>query len=137
LRLQEACGKEQEELTGFVIGFTSELRPDAMGLALYAHVVIVEAFRQSGAKFRRVKPGKIMGIWEAAKELIASLRAHGRSEVEQYADSMSAPAVFRYILGAMRPDQEDAGALSDDEFWHTICVLKTVSDCLHDAQIRR
>ena len=49
LRRQQACGEEQEELAGFVVGFTSKLRPDAMGLALYAYVVIAEAFRRCGA----------------------------------------------------------------------------------------
>ena len=36
---QERCGKEQPELTGFVIGFTADLPPDAVGLALYVYVV--------------------------------------------------------------------------------------------------
>ena len=137
VRLQQACGKEQEELAGFVIGFTSELRPDAMGLALYAYVVIAEAFRQCGAKFLRIKPGKIMRTWEAVSERFASVREHGRFDVEQRANSVSEPAVFRYILGAMDPDQEDAVDLTDDEFWRTLCILQTVSECLHDAQKTR
>jgi hypothetical protein len=137
LRLQQTCRKEQEELTGFVIGLASELRPDAMGLVLYAYVVITEAFRKSGTKFRAIKPGTIMRTWEATKTLIASLKEHSRLNVEQYAESVSEPAVFRYTLGAMSPDQEDAVELTDDEFWQILCILQTVSDCLHDSQKSR
>jgi hypothetical protein len=134
LRLQKACGKEQEELTGFVIGYTASLSPEAVGLALYAHVVIAEAFRRTGAKFRTIKPGKIMRTWAQAKELVASLEPLGRPPADQHAQATSEPAVFRYILGAMDPDQEAPVELTDDEFWHMLCVLKTVSDCLHDAK---
>jgi len=44
-KLQKQCGKEQEELTGFLLGFTSDLRPEGLGLALYIHLVVVQAFR--------------------------------------------------------------------------------------------
>jgi len=134
LRLQQACGKEQEALTGFVIGYSSELRPDAMGLVLFANVVIAEAFRQTGVKFRAIKPAKILRTWESVKEAVAGLRPRGRPAGDEYADTASEPAVLRYVLGAMEPDQEGGVELTDDEFWHMLCVLGTVSDCLHDAK---
>jgi hypothetical protein len=139
LRLQQACGKEQEELTGFVIGFSSKLSPEAIGLTLYAHIVIAEAFRRSGAKFRVIKAAKILRTWESAEEMVTSLKDRGRSAAEQHAALTSEPAVFHYILGALSEDQDnnDPVPLTDDEFWHMLCILQTVSDCLHDAKKSR
>jgi hypothetical protein len=134
IRLQQATGREQEELAGFVIGFSAQLAEEAVGLLLYAHVVIAEAFRQIGAKFRRIKPSKIMRIWAEAGDEVTSLREHGRQDAENHADATSEPAVFRYIVSAMDPDQAEPVHLADDEFWHMLRVLKTVSDCLHDAK---
>src|SRR5437867_13300606 len=52
---QGLCGKEQQELTGFVLAYTSELPPVALGFSLYAHFVVIEAFRRTGARFRRLE----------------------------------------------------------------------------------
>jgi hypothetical protein len=77
LRLQKACGKEQEELSGFVIGFSSKLRREALELVVYLHVVISDAFRKSGAKFRKITPAKILRTWELANETLAPLEELG------------------------------------------------------------
>jgi hypothetical protein len=138
LRLQQTCGAEQADLTGFVIGFSSNLDRHAVELLLYLHVVVCEAFRKSGAKFRTIKPAKILRTWESAKQLVDSLREHGRSEAAQSAHTTSEPAVFRYIVDALTEDaDEDPVSLTDDEFWHIVSIMKTVSDCLHDAQKSR
>jgi hypothetical protein len=134
-RLQKATAKEQEELMDFVLAMSSELSEDALGLALYAHLVIAEAFRRSGGKFRKVTPAKILSAWESAKEMAAPLKEHGRSAAERLAESTSEPAVLDYILGALDEDEGDEPVyLTDDEFWHILCILKTVSDCLHGAK---
>jgi hypothetical protein len=130
--LQKACGREQPELMGFTIGFSSDLRPEVGGVVFYAHVVISEAFRRTGAKFRTLKPGRIMTNWAEAKQWVESLRAEGRSGLEQRAADTSEPAVFRYIVGALTEDEEDV-SLDDDELWHALAILHTVSECLHFA----
>jgi hypothetical protein len=137
LLLQKACGKEQEELTGFMIGFSSDLRRDAAELVIYFHVVLSEAFRKSGAKFRKITPGKIVRTCEQAKETLAPLEALGPAAAEKHAELTSEPAVFRYLVSAMTEDSDDSVRLADDEFWHILHILKTVSDCLHDAQKAR
>lgn len=113
------------------------MNPDAAGLALYAYVVISEAFRQSGTRFHKIKPGKIMRAWEASQAFINTLEPSGRPEPNHIPESISEPAVFNYILGVLRSDQEEPVELSEDEYWHTLRVLKVVSDCLHDAQKSR
>ena len=45
LALQRQSGKLQPELVGFVLGYTSQLSPQAVGLALYLMVVTIELFR--------------------------------------------------------------------------------------------
>jgi hypothetical protein len=137
LRLQQACGKEQEELMGFVIGFSSELRRDAQELTLYTHVVIAEAFPRSGAKLRTIKAAKILRTWESVSERVTSFKEYGRSAAGQHAEFTSEPAVFRYIVEAMDEPGGDNVILTDDEFWHMLCILHTVSDCLHEAKKTR
>jgi len=74
---QALCGKEQEELTGFVLGYTSDLPEEALGLALYAHFVVVEAFRRSRATFLKIESGKIERTWKDNFGFINDLRATG------------------------------------------------------------
>ncbi len=134
VRLQEKCSLEQQELAGFVIGFTMELRPDVCALALYLHVVISESFRQSGVKLRRIKPGRIMRTWDLSHTFVEHLKPQGRLNSSPAIESTTEPAVFGYILGALSEDHEESVILDDAEFWHIMRVLKTVTDCLHDAR---
>src|SRR5439155_25860999 len=95
---QGLCGKEQQELTGFVLAYTSELPPEALGLALYAHFVVIEAFRRTGARFRKLKPTTIA----------------------------SEPAVMQYVIDALTEENEDdTVALTADDCWRIFQVLKT------------
>jgi hypothetical protein len=106
-------------------------------LTLYAHLVIDEAFRRSGAKFRTIKAAKILRTWESVSERVGSLKEYGRSAAGQHAEFTSEPAVFRYIVEAMDEPGGDNVILTDDEFWHMLCILHTVSDCLHEAKKTR
>lgn len=135
-RMQKQCGKDQEELTGFVLGFTSELGHEALGLALYMQVVVAQAFRRSGAKFKKVKPGKILRAWEENFAVIDELKAQGRTRAPFVfpAHLTSEPAVLQYVVDALTErDPLDAISMTEDEFWHSLQVLKTYCDCLHDA----
>jgi hypothetical protein len=136
-KLQKQCGKEQEELTGFLLAFTSDLRPEALGLALYIHLVVVQAFRQSGGKFRRIRPGRIERTWQANCAFIDDLkvRGHTRSPFCLEPDLTKEPAVMQYVVDALCEEDEEPVELSTEEFWHILRVLKTVADCLHDASI--
>jgi len=133
LELQKKCGREQEELAAFVVAFTSQLSPSAAGLALYAYIVVAEAFRQSGAKFRKVKPGRITRAWEETEGPITALMGAGRPDSQAIPESVAERAVLRYILDALSPDQDEPVELSDEEYWHILRVLMTVSNCLHGA----
>jgi hypothetical protein len=135
-QLQVLCGKEQEDLTGFVFGFTSDLSPDAAGVALYSHVVLIETFRRTDARFRTIEPGEIERAWNDNLEYIDDLkRAGNRREPFRLPDTYSEPAALQYAMGALaEEDEEDPVDIADDEFWHALRVLKTVIDCMHDAQ---
>jgi hypothetical protein len=101
--LQKRCGKDHEELTCFMLGFTSALRPEALGLALYVHLVVTHAFRRSGSKFRRIRPGRIERTWTANAEFIDRLKAgrYPRATIPTEAASSSEPAILRYVLDAL------------------------------------
>ncbi|MBA3345013.1 MAG: hypothetical protein H0T44_06880 [Gemmatimonadales bacterium] len=64
LKLQNRSGKFQPELVGFVLGFTSKISPEAMGIALYAMLALFEMFQRApGTTFRKVKDATIMRLW--------------------------------------------------------------------------
>lgn len=133
---QGLCGKEQQELTGFVLGFTSDLPQETLGLALYVHFVVIEAFRRSGAAFRTIKPGKIEHAWKDNFGFINDLKAAGRtrSPFQLPETLISEPAVMQYVIDALTEEtDDDPVALADEDFWYIVQVLKTVTDCMHDA----
>jgi len=135
-RMQKQCGKDQEELTGFVIAFTSDLRPEAFGLALYVHLVVAQAFRRSGVKFRKVKPGRIERTWKENFVFINELKTAGYtcSHFSLPTHLASEPALLQHVIDALtEEDDADPVALSEAEFWQILQVLKTFADCMHDA----
>jgi len=135
-RMQQQCGKDQEELTGFVIGFTADFGAEALGLVLYVHLVVAQAFRRSGAKFRQVKPGAIMRTWKENMDVVNELKAagHRRTPFAFPTNLTSEPAVLQYIVDALtEADESDIIAMTDDEFWRALQVLKTCCDCMHNA----
>jgi len=139
-RRQGLCGKEQEELTGFVLAYTSDLPPEALGVALYTHFVVIEAFRRSRAQFRKLKPTRIENTWKDNFGFINELKAAGysRAPFELKSELASEPAVVQYVIDALTEDNEDDPVnLSDDDFWRILQVLKTVADCMHSAQRTR
>lgn len=134
---QALCGKEQEALTGFVFTFTSDLSPDAAGVALYAHLVLIEAFRRTKARFRTIKPAKIKQAWADNGAFIDELEraGHGREPFRLDADRYTEPAALQYAVDALtEADEEDPVDIDDDEVRIALRVLKTVVDCMHDAQ---
>jgi hypothetical protein len=133
-RMQQQCGKDQEELTGFVLRFASDLPSETLGLALYIHLVLMQAFRNSGAKFRKLKPGTIERTWKENFAFINDLKAagHGYSHFSLPSGLVTEPAVTQYIIDALtEKDEDDPITLSETEFWHLLHVLKTVTDCMH------
>jgi hypothetical protein len=135
-RRQALCGKEQQELTGFVLAFTSELPPEALGLALYVHLVVIEAFRRSGAQFRKLKPTRIESTWRDNFGFINDLKTagHRRAAFQLRPELASEPAVMQYVIDALTEESEDDPvSLSEDDFWRILQVLKTVADCMHSA----
>ena len=119
-RRRVLCGKEQEELTGFVLAYTSDLPPEALGVALYAHFVVIEAFRRTGARFRKLKPTRIENAWKDNFGFINDLRAAGYSlaPFQLKAELASEPAVIQYVIDALTEENEDDPvAITEDDFW--------------------
>jgi hypothetical protein len=135
-KMQKASGTKQEELTAFVLAFLSGLSSEALGLALWVHLVVMQAFLRSGSRFKRVKPNKIERAWRENQTLCAELWSS--AEDDPYGElahrEASEPAVVQYIIDAMTEvSPDDPIAISEEERRKAVQVLKTVSDCLHDA----
>jgi hypothetical protein len=134
-RLQKQCGKDQNELTGFVLGFTSDLRPQALGIVLYAHAVIMEAFRCSGIRVRKIKVAVIMRTWKETVAAIATLKDRGEHPPQLRAQpGLGAElAVLQYAIDALVEETDDNIVLTPEEFWRCLSVLVTVISCMHNA----
>jgi hypothetical protein len=136
-RMQKQCGKDQQELTGFVLAFTSDLRPEVLGLARYAHLVVAEAFRRSGVKFGKIKSGRIERTWKENFAFTNGLESAGYTSCSHFSLPIhltSEPAVLQYIIDALtEEDGADPVVLTETEFWQIVQVLKTFADCMHDA----
>jgi hypothetical protein len=133
--LQGRSGGLQPELTGFVIGFTSDLRPDALGLALYAMVVVYEMFRVHYLKIRKARERVVVRQWEVAQDLTSRLREQGvrRDELLHADIDTSEPLAMRYVIEALTERAaDDPIDINDDEFWLMVAVLKTVIETLHE-----
>ena len=136
-RMQKQCGKDQEELTAFVLAFTSDLRPEAVGLTLYVHLVVAQAFRRCEVKFRRIKQKTIERTWKDNFAFINDLKSAGysRSHFSLPAHLTSEPSVLQYVIDALtEEDDDDPVTLTEVEFWQILQVLKTFADCMHDAR---
>jgi hypothetical protein len=136
LALQQRCGRFQEELTCFVLGFTSDVSSDALGLALWVHLVLMQAFQRNSSKLARVKPAKIERAWRQNTMLFNAIRI--KPDVDPYELLIeleeAEPAVIQYVVDALtESDPDDLIAMSEQDRWHIMQVLKTVSDCLHGA----
>lgn len=135
-KMQKACGAKQEELTAFVLAYLSEFSNEALGVALWVHLVARQAFVRSGARFKRIKPNKIERAWRDNQNLFAELWSSAEDDpYEELAErEIAEPSVVRYIVDAMTETHpDDPISISDEECRHAVQVLKTVSDCLHDA----
>lgn len=139
-RRQELNGVEQEQLSSFVLAFTADLSPDAIGLALYLHLVVLEAFRRTKTRFRQIGSGKIESAWKDNFGFVNDLKQAGcgRQPFRLEASRYSEPAALQYVVDALtEADEEDPVDLDDDDFWQVLQVLKTAVDCMHDARRTR
>lgn len=138
-RLQRSSGKAQEELMAFLIAWNSRQRREVVELALYLGLVILDAFRRVPARrIQRVTEESILRLVRQNEKLIAGLPESLDEGVTilTSAESVSEPAIMKYILSALAEvsdDADDSVELTDDEFWHLVVVLKTFSDALHNA----
>jgi hypothetical protein len=138
LKLQRQSGRLQPELVGFVIGYTSELSPDAVGLALYVMVVVLEMFRVTPrCDLRKVREETILRLWPESQALIqASLDSDG-DPLEALLAASTEPTVFEYVFDAFTDtEQEDPVSLSAVELETLLAILRTFIEALHEASSR-
>jgi hypothetical protein len=134
---QALCGEEQEALTEFAMAFLGELSSDAAGVGLYTHVVLMEAFRRTNARFRAIGPATIEKTWNDNLTFVDGLEQAGigRRSFRLEPGRFWEPAALQYAVDALtEDDEEDPVEIDDDEFRQALRVLKTVIDCMHDAQ---
>lgn len=135
LKIQQQAGKFQPEVVGFVLGFTSELRGEAMGIALYAMLVVLEMFRAAPVrKIVKVKDSTILRHWRENQRILSTTSESGAPALAAVAASSTEPYVVQYIVEALTDrEQEDRPLLTDTEIRYVLSILKTASDSLHDA----
>lgn len=135
-RMQKQCAKDQPELTAFAIGFTADLGHEAIGLALYTHLVVAQAFRRTRAKFSRVKAARIDRAWKDNFAIINELKAAGHTcaPFQFPAEKTSEPVALQYVVDALtEQNEDDPVSMTEQDFWQVLQVLKTCCDCMHEA----
>jgi hypothetical protein len=135
LKLQRQSGRLQPELVGFVLGYTSELSPDAVGLALYVMVVVLEMFRVTPrCHLRKVPEQTILRLWPESQTLIqASLDSDG-DPLEALLAASTERAVFEYVFDAFTDtERDDPVSLDADELETLLAILRTFIEALHGA----
>lgn len=136
VKLQRRSGKFQPELVGFVLGFTHDLSPEAMGIALYAMLVIFDMFQRAAPPgFAKVKERAILQLWEENRGLSDTLLASDFDAelMNEFATGSCEPAAVRYVIDALVDVQEESGDLPPEEIARVLAVHKTVIDALHAA----
>lgn len=133
--LERRAGKAQPEVVGFVIGFTSELRPDVAALALYLMTTLVEMFTTAPVKrLIKVRDSTIMRHWQANVGYLRAL-VDGVAEHPTLRALSLEPAAFDYVTEIVFEDPRLDGSLHLDgeEAALVTIILKTAIDAMHDA----
>lgn len=135
LELQQRSGTFQPELVGFVLGFIHNLSPEAMGIALYATLVVFEMFQRAVPRIKKVKERTIVRLWHENRRAVDDLFASEFDEdlMTAFVSDSAEPAALQYVVDAMVDAQDDSDELEAEEVAHVLAVLKTVIDALHQA----
>jgi hypothetical protein len=139
VKLQRRSGKFQQELVGFVLGFTSKMSPESMGIALYAMLVLFEMFQRApNTTYRKVDERTIMRLWQTNDALCAELLASefDRDLMAGFVSRSSEPAALQYVVDALVDVQEEVGDLPPEEVAHVLAIHKTIIDAFHSAANR-
>jgi hypothetical protein len=135
-RLQEAGSSEQRALTEYVLARATQLPPDAGGVALYTHVVLMEAFRQTKVRFRAIDAATVERAWKDNDGFVQELKLVGYGPGPFRIDPTGGaePAALQYVIDALtESDPDDPVDIDEAAFWQALQLLKTVIDCMHDA----
>jgi len=139
-RLLRKSGPFQEELSGFVIAFTMDMRPAVSEHARAMMVALYEIYQEHALSVRPATEEAVAAQWNQSKARIAeaeALVAAGHS-IETLLVGHPQPTLLTLVLGVLMevdpddedglftdPDQEPLN-LDDAEFWHLLGVMHTV-----------
>jgi len=140
-KLEARCGPFQDELTGFVLGFTHHLSEDAQEIARDCMVACYELYREHVPRTRPATEDQISAQFERSEKRIADAAAlvDAGYPAEQMFNGSPQPhlsaAVFAAIIGqdSEDPELEDDPTLDDDELWDVVAVLDTVIAVLDEC----
>jgi len=140
-RLERRCGPFQEELTGFVLGFTHKLGADAQALARDCMVACFEIYREQFRAVRKAEDDRIMAQWKRCRARMADAEAltDAGAPLQQMYGGSPQPLLFEAVVDAvLGPDPEnldaaDGYALDDDDFWEVLAVLDTLIAVLDEC----
>jgi len=136
VKLQKRSGKFQPELVGFVLGFTHDLSPEAMGIALCAMLVIFEMFQRAAPKgFTKINERAILRLWQESRRIRDALLASefDSALMNDLVIGSSEPTAVRYVVEALVDAQEESGVLPPGEVAQVLAIHRTVIEALHAA----
>jgi hypothetical protein len=139
-RLARKSGPFQQELSGFVVAFTLDLRPEVSEHARAMMVALFEIYREHATSVRPAGEEAVQTQWQRSKAAIADAEAlvDAGESIETILVGHPQPTLMTLILGVLMevdPDEvdefepgldEDPLDLDDQEFWHLLAVMHTV-----------
>jgi hypothetical protein len=122
------CGPFQEELTGFVVAYSAALPEGERGVTLTLLPLVMDAFRRSGATFRKIRPGEIVHAWKASAGFSRDLKAGADSR------TMAEPEVLSLVLDVLF-DTDPGQMVSEAPPFAAARILKVAIDCLNRSGV--
>ncbi|MFL5384913.1 MAG: hypothetical protein ACJ8GN_20535 [Longimicrobiaceae bacterium] len=125
--MRQGCGPFQEDLAGFVAAFSMGLPDRERGLTLALLALIIDAFRRTGATFRKIRKGEILHAWKASAAFVRDLQTKPEGPV-----TVAEPELMLLILDLVI-GSDPANLDPDAPSLVSVRILKTAADCIHRA----
>ena len=126
-KLQKQHQKSQKALTKFAYSYLNDFEEDTCGVLLFIFHVVVEAFKNSIPRPRRISKPQIENV-------IGKMEAQASKSMAESIENSPEPFALRYVYEALT--EVDDVVLSKSEIASIFALHSVVIECLHQACLR-
>jgi hypothetical protein len=150
-RMARQSGSFQNDLTGFVAGFTLDLPAEVGEHARDMMVALYEIYRDHAASVRSATEAEVNEEWKRSKARIADVEAlvAAGNSIDTVLAGHPQPKVLAHVVDMLlERGRDDTDSLlnevnqegpehTDEEFWHVLAVMHTVVAVLESHATHR